>query len=66
MKKLTFLSLVANEIRDVRPVIELSKQAYINIQNQKVFLEDVEVHKEVKVPIYEKDGEISTKNPFKK
>ncbi|PDZ36063.1 NEAT domain-containing leucine-rich repeat protein [Bacillus toyonensis] len=61
LKKLTFLSLVANEIRDVRPVIELSKQAYINIQNQKVFLEDVEVHKEVKVPIYEKDGEISTK-----
>ncbi|PEG14266.1 NEAT domain-containing leucine-rich repeat protein [Bacillus toyonensis] len=61
LKKLTFLSLVANEIRDVRPVIELSKQAYINIQNQKVFLEDVEVHKAVKVPIYEKDGEISTK-----
>ncbi|WP_433772721.1 leucine-rich repeat domain-containing protein, partial [Bacillus wiedmannii] len=61
LKKLTFLSLVANEIRDVRPVIELSKKAYINIQNQKVFLEDIEVNKEVKVPIYEKDGKISTK-----
>lgn len=42
-------------------VIELSKQAYINIQNQKVFLEETEVNKEVKIPIYEKDGKISTK-----
>ncbi len=61
MKKLVFLSFVANEIRDVRPVIELSKTAYINVQNQKVFLEETEVNKEVKVPIYEKDGKISTK-----
>ncbi|KAA0820940.1 NEAT domain-containing leucine-rich repeat protein [Bacillus sp. AY2-1] len=61
LKKLVFLSFVANEIRDVRPVIELSKTAYINVQNQKVFLEETEVNKEVKVPIYEKDGEISTK-----
>lgn len=61
LNKLVYLSFVANEIRDVRPVIELSKKAYINIQNQKVFLEDTEVNKEVKVPIYEKDGEVSTK-----
>ncbi|WP_002149635.1 NEAT domain-containing leucine-rich repeat protein [Bacillus cereus] len=61
LKKLVFLSFVANEIRDVRPVIELSKTAYINVQNQKVFLEETEVNKEVRVPIYEKDGEISTK-----
>ncbi|PGM90357.1 NEAT domain-containing leucine-rich repeat protein [Bacillus cereus] len=61
LKKLVFLSFVANEIRDVRPVVELSKTAYINVQNQKVFLADTEVNKEVKVPIYEKDGEISTK-----
>lgn len=61
LNKLVFLSFVANEIRDVRPVIELSKKAYINVQNQKVFLEDTEVNKEVKVPIYEKDGEVSTK-----
>ncbi|PJZ21336.1 NEAT domain-containing leucine-rich repeat protein [Bacillus cereus] len=61
LKKLVFLSFVANEIRDVRPVIELSKTAYINVQNQKVFLEETEVNKEVKVPIYEKDGKISTK-----
>ncbi|MEH7025462.1 leucine-rich repeat domain-containing protein [Bacillus wiedmannii] len=57
LNKLVYLSFVANEIRDVRPVIELSKKAYINVQNQKVFLEDTEV----KVPIYEKDGEVSTK-----
>ncbi|MEI5913475.1 NEAT domain-containing leucine-rich repeat protein [Bacillus albus] len=61
LKKLVYLSFIANEIRDVRPVIELSKKAYINVQNQKVFLEDTEVNKEVKVPIYEKEGKISTK-----
>jgi len=61
LKKLVFLSFVANEIHDVRPVIELSKTAYINVQNQKVFLEGTEVNKEVKVPVYEKDGKISTK-----
>ncbi|WP_242309994.1 NEAT domain-containing leucine-rich repeat protein [Bacillus cereus group sp. BfR-BA-01331] len=61
LKKLVFLSFVANEIRDVRPVVELSKTAYINVQNQKVFLADTEVNKEVKVPVYEKDGKISTK-----
>ncbi|KAA0770126.1 NEAT domain-containing leucine-rich repeat protein [Bacillus sp. AR2-1] len=61
LNKLVYISFVANEIRDVRPVIELSKKAYINVQNQKVFLEDTEVNKEVKVPIYEKDGEVSTK-----
>ncbi len=61
MKKLVFLSFVANEIRDVRPVIELSKTAYINVQKSKVFLEETEVNKEVKIPIYEKDGKISTK-----
>ncbi|MDM5432421.1 NEAT domain-containing leucine-rich repeat protein [Bacillus hominis] len=61
LKNLVFLSFVANEIRDVRPVVELSKTAYINVQNQKVFLEETEVNKEVKVPVYEKDGKISTK-----
>ncbi|PFM92195.1 NEAT domain-containing leucine-rich repeat protein [Bacillus cereus] len=65
LKKLVFLSFVANEIRDVRPVIELSKTAYINVQNQKVFLEETEVNKEVKVPVYEKDGKISTKISLK-
>ncbi|MBJ8118041.1 MULTISPECIES: NEAT domain-containing leucine-rich repeat protein [Bacillus] len=65
LKNLVFLSFVANEIRDVRPVIELSKTAYINVQNQKVFLEETEVNKEVKVPVYEKDGKISTKISLK-
>ncbi|WP_084157991.1 leucine-rich repeat domain-containing protein [Bacillus manliponensis] len=61
LEKLIYVNFVANEIRDVRPVVELSKQAYINVQNQKVFLEETEVNKEVKIPIYEKDGKISTK-----
>ncbi|MBE7102914.1 NEAT domain-containing leucine-rich repeat protein [Bacillus cereus] len=61
LKKLVFLSFIANEIRDVRPVVELSKTAYINVQNQKIFLAETEVNKEVKVPVYEKDGKISTK-----
>ncbi|KFN02605.1 NEAT domain-containing leucine-rich repeat protein [Bacillus clarus] len=60
LNKLTFVSFVANEIRDIRPVIELSKRAYINVQSQKVFLDEVEVNKETKVPVYNRNGEIST------
>ncbi|MDZ4486303.1 leucine-rich repeat domain-containing protein [Bacillus cereus] len=46
------LKLGSNEIRDVRPVQELGKRMYIDIQRQKIFLDDVEKDKEVKIPIY--------------
>ncbi|PRD02449.1 internalin [Bacillus cereus] len=51
------LKLGSNEIRDVRPVQELGKRMYIDIQRQKIFLEDVEKDKEVKIPIYNLQGE---------
>ncbi|MGH0802325.1 NEAT domain-containing protein [Bacillus cereus] len=51
------LKLGSNEIRDVRPVQELGKRMYIDIQRQKIFLDDVEKDKEVKIPIYNLQGE---------
>ena len=51
------LKLASNEIRDVRPVQELGKRMYIDVQRQKIFLEDVEKDKEVKIPIYNLQGE---------
>ncbi|MGD6892262.1 leucine-rich repeat domain-containing protein [Bacillus mobilis] len=52
------LKLGSNEIRDVRPVQELGKRMYIDIQRQKIFLDDVEKDKEVKIPISNLQGEI--------
>ncbi|MGM1388401.1 NEAT domain-containing protein [Bacillus cereus group sp. BceL293] len=51
------LKLASNEIRDVRPVQELGKRMYIDVQRQKIFLDDVEKDKEVKIPIYNLQGE---------
>ncbi|HDR8220857.1 TPA: leucine-rich repeat domain-containing protein, partial [Bacillus cereus] len=51
------LKLGSNEIRDVRPVQELGKRMYIDIQRQKIFLDDVEINKEVKIPVYDLKGE---------
>ena len=42
------LKLASNEIRDVRPVQELGKRMYIDVQRQKIFLEDVEKDKKLK------------------
>ncbi|MCU5375018.1 leucine-rich repeat domain-containing protein, partial [Bacillus pacificus] len=51
------LRLGSNEIRDVRPVQELGKRMYIDVQRQKIFLDDVEKDKEIKIPIYNLRGE---------
>ncbi len=51
------LKLGSNEICDVRPVQELGKRIYIDIQRQKIFLDNVEKDKEVKIPIYNLQGE---------
>ncbi len=51
------LKLGSNEIRDVRPVQKLGKRMYIDIQRQKIFLDDIEKDKEVKIPIYNLQGE---------
>ncbi len=57
LTRLYDLKLGSNEIRDVRPVQELGKRMYIDIQRQKIFLDDVEKDKEVKIPIYNLQGE---------
>ncbi|MGN4808595.1 leucine-rich repeat domain-containing protein [Bacillus cereus group sp. MYBK108-2] len=51
------LKLGSNEIRDVRPVQELGKRMYIDIQRQKIFLDNVEKNKEVKIPVYNLQGD---------
>ncbi|PGL56977.1 NEAT domain-containing protein [Bacillus cereus] len=51
------LKLGSNEIRDVRPVQELGKRMYIDIQRQKIFLDEASVDEEIKIPIYNLKGE---------
>ncbi|PER36026.1 internalin [Bacillus cereus] len=51
------LKLGSNEIRDVRPVQELGKRMYIDIQRQKIFLDEAGVDEEIKIPIYNLKGE---------
>jgi LPXTG-motif cell wall-anchored protein len=51
------LKLGSNEIRDVRPVQELGKRMYIDIQRQKIFLNEASVDEEIKIPIYNLKGE---------
>ncbi|MBR9747323.1 NEAT domain-containing protein [Bacillus cereus] len=51
------LKLGSNEIRDVRPVQELGKRIYIDIQRQKIFLNEASVDEEIKIPVYTLKGE---------
>ncbi|HEF1905981.1 TPA: NEAT domain-containing protein [Bacillus cereus] len=51
------LKLGSNEIRDVRPVQELGKRIYIDIQRQKIFLNEASVDEEIKIPVYNLKGE---------
>ncbi|MFV1009481.1 NEAT domain-containing protein [Bacillus cereus] len=51
------LKLGSNEIRDVRPVQELGKRTYIDIQRQKIFLDEASVDEEIQIPIYNFKGE---------
>ncbi len=50
------LKLGSNEIRDVRPVQELGERIYIDIQRQKIFLDEASIDEEVKIPIYNLTG----------
>ncbi|WJE35352.1 leucine-rich repeat domain-containing protein [Bacillus mycoides] len=51
------MNLGANEIVDVRPVEELGKRISIDIQRQKIFLDEASVDEEIKIPIYNLKGE---------
>ncbi len=50
------LKLGSNEIRDVRPVQELGERIYIDIQRQKIFLDEASVDEAIKIPIYNLTG----------
>ncbi|QWH87191.1 LPXTG cell wall anchor domain-containing protein [Bacillus toyonensis] len=51
------MNLGANEIADVRPVEELGKRISIDIQRQKIFLDEASVDEEIQIPIYNLKGE---------
>ncbi|MDM5373778.1 NEAT domain-containing protein [Bacillus bombysepticus] len=51
------INLGANEIFDVRPVEELGKRISIDIQRQKIFLNEGSVDEEIKIPVYNLKGE---------
>ncbi|EJQ90693.1 hypothetical protein IGW_04225, partial [Bacillus cereus ISP3191] len=58
LNNLYALNLIANEIRDIRPVKELGKRVPIKLQRQKIFLSDGVVNEDIKIPIYDSNGEI--------
>ncbi|MGE6402503.1 leucine-rich repeat domain-containing protein [Bacillus cereus] len=51
------VNLAANEIFDIRPVQELGKRIWIDIQRQKIFLDEASVDEAIKIPIYNLKGE---------
>ncbi|MDA2072664.1 NEAT domain-containing protein [Bacillus cereus] len=51
------INLGANEIFDVRPVEELGRRISIDIQRQKIFLNEASVDEEIKIPVYNLKGE---------
>ncbi|QCY59805.1 leucine-rich repeat domain-containing protein [Bacillus thuringiensis] len=57
MLDLLSLKLAENEIRDVRPLIQLGQWGTIDVRRQKVILDDAEINKEVKIPVYDLEGE---------
>ncbi|MGW5954546.1 leucine-rich repeat domain-containing protein [Bacillus mycoides] len=57
MLDLLKLKLAGNEIRDVRPLMQLGQWGTIDVRRQKVILDDVEINKEVKIPVYDLEGE---------
>ncbi|PFR13514.1 internalin [Bacillus anthracis] len=57
MLDLLSLKLAGNEIRDVRPLIQLGQWGTIDVRRQKVILDDAEINKEVKIPVYDLEGE---------
>ena len=56
MLNLFSLNLAGNEIRDVRPLIQLGQWGTIDVRRQKVILDDAEINKEVKIPVYDLEG----------
>ncbi|PGM95261.1 leucine-rich repeat domain-containing protein [Bacillus cereus] len=51
------INLGANEISDIKSVEELGKRTSIDIQRQKIFLDEASVDEEIKIPVYNFKGE---------
>ncbi|MRS26384.1 MULTISPECIES: leucine-rich repeat domain-containing protein [Bacillus] len=51
------VNLGANEISDIKSVEELGKRTSIDIQRQKIFLDEASVDEEIKIPVYNFKGE---------
>ncbi|WP_433775512.1 leucine-rich repeat domain-containing protein, partial [Bacillus wiedmannii] len=57
LKDLYEVNLAANEIFDIKPVQELGKRIGIDIQRQKIFLDEASVDEAIKIPIYDLKGQ---------
>lgn len=51
------VNLGANEISDIKSVEKLGKRTSIDIQRQKIFLDEASVDEEIKIPVYNFKGE---------
>ncbi|PFI41211.1 internalin [Bacillus cereus] len=51
------INLGANEISDIKSVEESGKRTSIDIQRQKIFLDEASVDEEIKIPVYNFKGE---------
>ncbi|GAB6445211.1 hypothetical protein bcgnr5390_37020 [Bacillus luti] len=51
------LNLIANEISDIRPIQEFGKKFLVKIHRQKIFLNEGVANKDIKIPIYDLNGE---------
>ena len=51
MLDLIKLKLPGNEIRDIKPIIQLSQWSTIDLRRQKIMLEDALVNQEVTIPV---------------
>ena len=57
MLNLFSLNLAGNEIRDVRPLIQLGQWFTIDVGRQNIILNDAKINEEIQVPVYDLEGE---------
>ncbi|WP_439020676.1 leucine-rich repeat domain-containing protein [Bacillus thuringiensis] len=57
LKNLYDLKLATNEIRDIRPIQELGKKIRIDVQRQKVFLDEGYINNNIAIPVYDLKGD---------
>ncbi|MCU5732730.1 NEAT domain-containing protein, partial [Bacillus pacificus] len=57
LKNLYDLKLATNEIRDIRPIQELGEKIRIDVQRQKVFLDEGYINSNIAIPVYDLKGD---------